>query len=50
MSFFKKLFEQEDLIIGLCSLKKKKEYIKINIPQEIKNTFIIDTKSNILLY
>ena len=50
MAFFKKIFKQEDFIIGLCGLKKRKDYVKINIPQSYKNTYIVNTEQNYILY
>ena len=50
MAFLKKIFKQESFIIGLCGLKKKKEYIKINIPQNYKNTYLTNTEHNYILY
>jgi len=49
MEFIKNLFNNEDLIVGLSGLKKKKEYIKIHIPESYKKTFIQNTKQNYLL-
>ena len=50
MTFLKKIFKQDCFIIGLCGLKKKKEYIKINIPNSYKNTYITNTEQNYILF
>jgi hypothetical protein len=49
MQFLKNFFNHDDTIIGLSGLRKKDEYIKINIPQNYKKTYITDTKENYLL-
>ena len=49
MQFIKNFFLHENLIVGLSGLKKKKEYIKINIPESYKKTVIQNTKQNYLL-
>ncbi len=48
MQFIKNFFKH-DSVIGLCGLKKKAEYIRINIPQNYKTTFIQNTENNYLL-
>ena len=50
MQFIKKFFEHDNTIIGLCGLKKNKEYIEIMIPENYKKTYIINTEKNYLLY
>lgn len=49
MTFIKNFFKKEELVIGLCGLKKQKEYVKINIPENYKRTRIINTEQNFLL-
>lgn len=49
MQFIKNLFNTDELIVGLSGLKKKKEYVKINIPESYKRTFVQNTKQNYLL-
>ena len=48
MEFFKKFFKHDD-VIGLCSLKKKTEYLYIQIPQNYKTTLLTNTRKNYLL-
>lgn len=48
MDFLKKFFKHDD-VIGLCGLKKKAEYLYIQIPRNYKTTFIINTQKNHLL-
>ncbi len=48
MQFFKNFFKH-DSVIGLCGLKKKTEYVYINIPQSYKKTLIQNTDNNYLL-
>lgn len=49
MNFIKSFFNHEDIIIGLSGLKKRKEYVKVTIPQNYKKTFIQNTEQNYLL-
>ena len=49
MQFFKKFFSSEDIIIGLSALKKKTEYIRINIPESYKKSSIQSIKNNYIL-
>ena len=49
MTFIKKFFKKEELVIGLCGLKKQREYIKINIPDNYKKTLLVNTEQNFLL-
>lgn len=49
MQFLKNFFNHENTIIGLCGLKKRKEYIKITIPESYKKTYIQNTEQNYLL-
>lgn len=50
MKFFKKFFIHDNLIIGLCGLRKKEEYLKITIPESYKKTFLQNTQNNYLLF
>ena len=49
MNFIKNFFKHDD-VIGLTSLKKKTEYIYIEIPQNFKKTYVPNTENNYLLY
>jgi hypothetical protein len=49
MQFLKKFFTHDNVIIGLCGIKKTKEYIKITIPESYKSTFTTNTTNNYLL-
>ena len=48
MQFIKNLFKDES-IIGLSGLRKKREFVVINIPESYKKTFIPNTERNYLL-
>ena len=48
MQFLKNFFKH-DSIIGLTGLKKKTEYVYIEVPKEFKKTFIQNTENNYLL-
>ena len=50
MAFLRKIFKQEDFVVGLCGLRRKKGFVKINIPQSYKNTYISNTEQNYILY
>ena len=49
MQFIKNFFNHDKVIIGLCGLKKTKEYVKITIPNSYKSTFTTNTANNYLL-
>jgi hypothetical protein len=49
MNFLKKIFSQDDLVIGLCGLKKRKEYVKLTISDSYKKTYIQNISQNYLL-
>ena len=49
MNFIKNFFKHDNTIIGLTGLRKKVEYVKINIPASYKRTFIQKTDNNFLL-
>ena len=40
---------KDNSIIGLCGLKKRREYVFINIPREFKKTCVQCTERNYLL-
>lgn len=42
-------FGKDNAIIGLCGFKKQNEYSFIEIPKELKYTFIQNTDKNYLL-
>ena len=48
MQFIKNLFKDER-IIGLSGLKKQREFVRINLPENYKRTFIPNTERNIFL-
>ena len=48
MQFLKNFFKN-DSIIGLTGLKKKTEYVYIEVPKEFKKTFIQNIENNYLL-
>ena len=49
MQFIKNFFNHDNTVIGLCSLRKTPEYIKITVPEHYKKTFIQKTEYNYLL-
>ena len=48
MQFIKSFFKH-DSVVGLCGLRKKTEYVYIEVPKEFKKTFIPNTQNNYLL-
>lgn len=48
MQFIKKLFGDET-VIGLSGLRKKREFVTINIPESYKKTYIVNTEKNYFL-
>lgn len=48
MKFLKNFFKH-DSVIGLCGLKRKVEAVYLQIPQNYKKTYIINTENNYLL-
>ncbi len=48
MQFIKNFFKN-DSVIGLCGLKKKTEYVYIEVPKSYKKTYIPNTNENYLL-
>jgi len=49
MQFIKNFFNHDNTVIGLSGLRKRKEYVKVTIPESYKKTFIINTERNYLL-
>lgn len=49
MQFIKNFFNHDKTIIGLSGLRKRKEYVKVTIPESYKKTFITNTSQNFLL-
>ena len=49
MQFIKNFFNHDKTIIGLRGLRKRKEYIKITIPENYKKTHIVNFEYNYLL-
>ena len=50
MQFLKKIFNHDNMIIGLSSLKKQEEYIKITIPEHYKKVSITNIEKNYILF
>lgn len=48
MQFLKNFFKH-DSIVGLSGLKKRTEYVFIEVPKEFKKTLIQNTTNNYLL-
>ena len=48
MQFIKNFFTH-DSVVGLCGLKKKTEYVYIQVPKEFKKTHIQNIENNYLL-
>ena len=48
MQFIKNLFK-DNSVVGLCALKKKNEYVFIEIPKAYKKTYVTNTKNNFIL-
>lgn len=42
-------FFKNDSVIGLSGLRKKREYVKLTIPENYKKTYIPDTRYNFIL-
>ena len=49
MQFIKNFFNHDKTIIGLCGLKKTKEYIKTTLNQNYKKVYIPNYEHNYLL-
>ena len=50
MQFLKNFFKHDDKIIGLSGLKRKAEYVKINISENYKKTYMPNYNNNCLLF
>ncbi len=50
MNFIKNFFNHDNTIIGLSGLKKRKEYVKVTIPENYKKTYIPNMQQNYLLF
>ena len=50
MQFIKNFFNHDKTIIGLSGLRKRKEYLKITIPDNYKKTYIGNFEQNYLLF
>ena len=48
MQFIKNFFKH-DSVVGLCGLKKKTEYVYVEIPKDFKRTYVTNTSNNYLL-
>lgn len=48
MQFIKNFFKH-DSVVGLCGLKKKTEYVYVEIPKDFKRTYVTNTTNNYLL-
>ena len=46
MQFLKNFFNHDSIIIGLCGIRKTKEYVKITIPENYKKTFLYTSQEN----
>ena len=49
MQFIKNFFNHDKVIIGLCGLKKTKEYVKLTISENYKKTYSPNYEHNYLL-
>lgn len=49
MNFIKNFF-RHDSVVGLAGLKRKTEYVYIEIPKDFKKTYIQNTENNYLLF
>lgn len=50
MNFLKNFFKHDNIVIGLSGIRKRKEYVKVTIPESYKRTFIVNTENNYLLF
>ena len=48
MQFIKNLF-QDNSVIGLSGLRKKAAFVKINIPESYKKTYMTNLEKNYIL-
>jgi len=49
MQFIKNFFCHDNIVIGLSGIKKRCEYVKINIPDSYKKSTIQKTQYNYIL-
>ena len=42
-------FFKESSVVGLSGLRKRTEYVRIEVPREFKKTYITNTENNYLL-
>lgn len=49
MQFIKNFFKH-DSVVGLAGLKRKTEYIYVEIPKEFKQTYTTNIENNYLLF
>lgn len=49
MNFIKNFFKHDNTVIGLSGLRKREEFIKININDAYKKTYIQNVDYNYLL-
>lgn len=50
MKFIKKFFTHDNIVIGLSSIRKKENYIKILFPENYKHAKIFNVDTNYLLF
>ncbi len=48
MEFLKRIFK-DNSVIGLSGLRKRSEFVKVNIPESYKKTYISQVSNNYLL-
>ena len=49
MQFIKNLFKDES-VVGLSGIRKKREFVKVTIPDSYKRAYIPNTEKNYFLY
>jgi hypothetical protein len=49
MQFIKNFFNYEKTVIGLSGLRKRREYLKITLPDSYKKTYVANFEQNYLL-
>ena len=49
MQFIKNFYNHEEIIVGLTGIRKRKEYVKITIPETCKQTYLNFPQKNYLL-
>ena len=50
MQFIKNFFNHEKTVIGLSGLRKRREYLKITLPDSYKKTYVANFEQNYLLF